>query len=208
MIKQLGKHDTMVSPFNTVKSWHLFNVDVQELVLTENTGSEEPVALEYLDYTTTCSGSLNRDCNIALEQQSTDTAIPEEGVSGSGTFYPEVEELNPKVGTYKRLVYDQIQKAFYNTYRNPLNIFGMENIDFPLSETTRFLANDFLMFTIPRKIFGDRLKENTIQIYDNSFDDNLTISDDGNGNLLAGTSLFSKIQEVRQFGNVIRSGSL
>lgn len=202
MIKQLGKNDTLLSPFITEKAWSLYNTNPEELILTETTGSEEPVALEYLDWT---SGSpiLNRDCNIALEQQSTDLAIPEEGVSGSGKFFPSQEEINTKTGTYKRLLYDQIYRAFYNDYNNPLKLFGMENIDFPLSNTNRFLGNEFVMFTIPRLIFGERLKERSIYLYDQNLDDDIEIVDDGEGNLLAHTNLFSKVQEVRSFGNTL-----
>lgn len=207
MIKQLGKHDLLLSPFVTVKGWSLRNIDSQEFVLTETDSPEFPVALEYIDYTLP-TASLNRECNIVLEQQSTDLAIPEAGVSGSGKFFPDLEETNLKTGNYKRLVYDQIQKAFYNSYNNPLQIFGIDNIDFPLSEINRFIADEFVMFTIPRRIFGDRLTENTIRLYDDNFDDNIEVKDDGKGNLLATSNLFSKVQVVRSFGNKISSGSV
>jgi hypothetical protein len=208
VIKQLGKHDTLMSPFLTVKGWSLYNTEPEELVLTENTSSEEPVALEYIDYTLGDTGSLNRDCNIALEQQSTDLAIPEEGILGSGKFFPDSEPMNEKTGHFKRLIHDQIYRAFYNRYNNPLEIFGVDNIDFPLSKNNRYLADKFLMFTIPRMIFGERIQENTVVLNDENFDDNILISDDGNGNLIARANLFSKIQDVRSFGNVYFSGSV
>lgn len=197
-----------MSPFLTVKGWALSNTDPQELLLTETTGSEEPVALEYMDYTLGDTGSLNRECNIALEQQSTDLAISEEGISGSGKFFPDSEPINEKTGHFKRLVHDQTNRAFYNRYNNPLQIFGIDNIDFPLSQNNRYLANKFLMFTIPRMIFGERIRENTVILHDQNFDDNIIINDDGNGNLVARRNLFSKIQEVRQFGNITTSGSV
>jgi hypothetical protein len=207
MIKQLGKHDRLISPFIAAKQWALSNVDPQDLVLTETTGSSEPVALEFTDYT---DGTpfVNRECNIALEQQPNDLAIPEAGKSGSGTFFPDREETNQKTKTFKRLIYDQIQKAFYNDYKNPLQIFGIDNIDFPLSKTDRFIGNEFLMFTIPRNVFGDRLAEKTIQMFDHTFDDNLIIVDDGEGNLVAGMNLFAKVQEIRTFGNSIFQESI
>lgn len=206
MIKHINKQNLLTTPFVAAKSWDLYNVNPQELVLTELTGSEEDVALEYVDYTVD-PPSLNRDCNIALEQQSSDRAIIEEGISGSGTFLPNSEIVNPRTNTFKRLVYDQTQKAFYNSYRNPLEIFGMDNIDFPLGRTNRFIADRFIMFTIPTSIFGERMKENTIRILDDTFDDNLVVSDDGYGNLIAGTNLFSKVQEVRHFANLILDGT-
>lgn len=208
MIKQLGKHDILTTPFLTVKGWSLSNVDPQDLVLTEMTGSSEFVALEYVDYTLNDTGSLNRECNIALEQQSTDLAIPEEGTSGSGKFFPDSEPTNIKTGHFKRLVHDQTYRAFYNRYNNPLQIFGIDNIDFPLTNNNRYLANKFLMFTIPHMIFGERITENTITLYDQNFDDNIVIKDDGNGNLVARQNLFSKTQEIHSFGNTILTGSV
>lgn len=202
MIKGITSNFIHTSPFITEKTWSLYNIDPEDLILIELTGSEEFIALEYLDYSSG-SGSLNRVCNISLEQQSTDMAIPEEGISGSGKFLPDQEETNYKTGTYKRLLFDQIYRAFYNSYNNPLELFGMENIDFPLSNTNRFIGNKFLMFTIPRLIFGERLKEQSICIYDHNIDDNVEIVDDGEGNLIAYENLFSKIQEVRSFENEI-----
>jgi hypothetical protein len=63
------------------------------------------------------------------------------------------------------------------------------------------------MFSIPQNIFGDRLTEGTIQMYDTSLDDNVNIHDDGKGNLHAGYYLFSKFQEVRRFINELIDGS-
>lgn len=206
MIKHINKQNLLTTPFVAAKSWDLYNVNPLELVLTELTGSEEDVALEYVDYTVN-PPTVNRDCNIALEQQSSDRAIIEEGISGSGTFLPNSEIVNPRTNTFKRLVYDQTQKAFYNSYRNPLEIFGLDNIDFPLGKTNRFIADRFIMFTIPTSIFGERMKENTIQILDDTFDDNLLVTDDGYGNLIAGKNLFSKVQEVRHFANLIFDGT-
>lgn len=208
MIKQISKNNLVVSPFTAIKAWELYNVENEDLVLLEPmSGSssipDTSVALDYIDY----SGSplLNRDCNIALEQQESDTAIYEEGISGSGLFIPDYEDQNDN-GSYKRLVYDQMSQAFYNVYQNPLQIFGMENIDFPLSKTNRYLANQFVLFSIPRKMMGDRLLEGSIQMFDNSLDDNVEIHDDALGNLNAGKNLFSKVQEIRHIGNILREG--
>jgi hypothetical protein len=77
-----------------------------------------------------------------------------------------------------------------------------------LAKNNRYLANKFLMFTIPRMIFGERITENTVVLYDQNFDDNIIINDDGDGNLIATQNLFSKIQEVRDFGNLLNTGSV
>jgi len=210
MIKQINKSNRFTSPFVAVKAWNLFNVQNEDVVLLEPQSAsviipDTEISVDYIDYSGT--PSLNTDCNIALEQQVDDQVIFQEGVSGSGLFIPDLEEQNVD-GTYKRLVYTQTGRAFYNLYRNPLQIFGMENIDFPRSQTLRYLANRFVLFTIPQNIMGDEMLPGTVQMYDNSLDDNVNLHDDGNGNLHAGFDLFSKIQEVRHFGNLVVSGSI
>lgn len=201
----------MTTPFIASRKWELSNVQNDSLVLLEPLSQSVSipdtfVALEYLDHTSGIA-VLNRDCNIALEQQDEDKAVYEEGISGSGRFDPNIESQNQN-GTYKRLLYNQIYRAFYNNYTNPVEIFGMENIDFPLSKTNRVIADDFRMFSIPRIIFGDKILESSIEFFDNDLDDNIKITDDGNENLIASTNLFSKIQEVRSLGNNIITGSI
>jgi hypothetical protein len=198
MIKHINPQNFLTTPFAAVKQWELFNTDNPDVILIEPPGAEPEIAiaLDYIDYTG--NPILNRECDLALEQQETDLAIYQEGISGSGFFDPSIDLQNPD-GTFKRLVYDQTQRSFYNQYQNPLKIFGMDNVDFPLSKTLRNLGNQFLLFTIPQIIMGDKLVPGTIQMYDTSLDDNITITDDGYGNLLAGNNIFSSVQEVRPF---------
>jgi len=207
MIKQLKKSDIAMSPFTTIKAWELFNIsdaDNDSLILSEDGGYE--IASEFVNYQVDTNPDLNRTCDISLEQQNQDEAIYEEGISGSGVFDPSTDVQNC-TGTYKCLLYTQIRRAFYNQYYNPFKIFGMENIDFPLNKTNRFLADNFRMFTIPRRMFGDKMSEGSIQFYDNTFDDNVEIYDDKLGNLIAGENLFSKVQEIRHLGNLIAPGT-
>jgi hypothetical protein len=231
MIKHINSQNILTTPFIAVKERELFNAQNEDVVLIEPNSSsintwndfltwndsltwedltltpipDTAVALEYIDYNGLFP-IINSDCNIALEQQPEDQIIYEEGITGSGLFYPNSEPRNQD-GTYKRLVHTQTKAAFYNTYNNPIEIFGIEYIDFPLSKTVRNIADDFRIFNIPQQIFGDRLTENTIQLFDNSLDDNVTITDDGYQNLNAGTNLFSKIQEIRYLGNLLTPGS-
>jgi hypothetical protein len=131
MIKQLRKYDVQTTPFIATKDWQLRNVQHQDLVLVEvaselpiGSGDDTFVSLDFIDYNfNSIEGILNTACNIALEQQEFDPVIYEEGISGSGIFYP-TEEKN-LTGTYKRLIYHQVLRAFYNNYHNPLQIFGM-----------------------------------------------------------------------------------
>ena len=204
MLKQLKKTDVTTSPFRATKARELFNVQNPDQVILEQDSAsvvipDTPIALDYVDYITG-TPLLNRDCDIALEQQTEDLAIYEEGISGSlKTFNSASAETNLNTGTYKELL--------YNNYRNPTEIFGMENVDFQLNKTNLYLADKFRMFTIPRLVMGDKIAPGSVQFQDTSFDDNVDVRDDSNGNLTAGTNLFSKIQEVRVLGNLIAPGS-
>ena len=212
MIKQLKKTDVKTSPFRATRARELYNVQNSATpILEENSSSvlipDTNIALDYVDYVTG-TPLLNRDCNIALEQQEEDMAIYEEGISGSAYgFNLASADINMETGTYKGLLYNQMYRAFYNEYHNPTEIFGMENIDFPLSKTKRYLADTFRMFSIPRLIMGDRIAPGSVRFQDTAFDDNVRIQDDSNGNLIAGDNLFSKVQEVRVLGNWVLSGT-
>lgn len=205
MIKNINPQNFLTTPFVAAKGWNLFNNDNEDLVALEGTGSEFTVALEFFDYSVS-PPAVNSSCSIALEQQSNDELEYQEAITGSGTFFPDSEPTNPD-GTYKRLVHSQIASTFYNAYGNPIEILGMDYIDFPLGKTLRNLSESARVFTIPRNIFGERIQENTVFLMDNSLDDNVEIVDDGYQNLIAKTNLFSKVQEVRHLGNVISEGT-
>ena len=229
MIKQIGKQNILFSPFIAEKQWSLsytnindlilissnlnnwentdtiWEVDLDEWEIDSSTESEFSIALEYVDYTLD-TPALNRECNIILEQQDNDIATFEEGIYGNGVFHPSIEAINIQTNTFKRSVYNQTKLSFYNDYKNPLQLFGMDNIDFPLSKTDLFLTNKFLLVTIPQKVFGDKMKANTIELFDHSIDDTVTIKDDNYGNLIASSNLFSKIQEVKPISNTFLDG--
>ncbi len=195
MIKHINPQNILNSPFVAVKSRALSNTDRTDYILEED--GQTGIALEYIDYN---DGDpiLNTSCNIALEQQDTDTLNYEEGITGS-RFFNTASALRNMDGTYKELVYRVIQNSFYNTYQNPTEIFGVENIDFPLSNTLRTLSDQFRMFSIPTIQMGDKIRPQSVQFYDNLLDDNVELFDDGYQNLIAGLNLFSKIQEVRMY---------
>ncbi len=207
MIKQLKKFDIQTTPFIATKNWELLNIQHQDLVILEPYSAsvlieDTEVALEFIDYAFgNPYGLLNTSCDVALEQQNLDPVLYEEGISGSGLFYPD-DAKNPS-GTYKRLVYQQILRAFYNNYQNPLKVFGLESFDFQTSGMQRYLSSYFKIFTLPQEQFGDKIQEGTVVFVDNSFDDNYVVKDDCQGNLMASHNLFSRIQEVRHFENII-----
>lgn len=206
MLKSLHKNDTQTTPFVVTKNWELSNVTNEDLILMEHSGSNGlPVALEYLNY-----GQLGpitaSDCNIAKEQQSLDKAIFRNGLKVSGIFYPETDPKNQD-GTYQRMVYAQVVQMFYNNYRDPTKMWGLEEIDFEKSQTKKFVSDKFKMFEIPQRLFGEKLIENTVRFFDTTTDNDYTITDDGHCNLFAGTNLFSHQQELGNYSNEYISGS-
>jgi hypothetical protein len=206
MLKSLHRNDTVTTPFVVTKNWNLSNVTNEDSILMEHSGSDGlPVALEYLillpNYTITASA-----CNIALEQQADDLARYRSGLKLSGIFYPNIDPTNLD-GTYQRVVYSQVVNMFYNDYRDPTKIWGLEQIDFDKSKTKRFLSDKFKMFEIPQPVYGEKIIPNTITMVDRTTDNDYIITDDGNCNLFAGTNIFAHQQEIGEFVNTFLSGS-
>lgn len=207
MIKLLKKYQIRSTPFDAAKNWALSNVENNDLWLMEDTGSEVPVALQFLDYGDGSSTPFeNSSCNIALEQQTDDRAIIREGQKTTGPFYADQDPTNPD-GTYKRTIYSQVHTMFYNDYRNPTQMWGLENIDFDLSETKKMLTNKFRLISIPRLVYGDKIIPLSVELTDPTLDNLYTIIDDGNGNLFAEKNLFSKFQTLGEYSNHFATGS-
>lgn len=206
MIKELKKYQIKLTPFTTAKNWFLDNTVNEDLILTE---AGDTLALQFIDYG---SGDIlddpirNDSCSLALEQQDADEVRYREGLKTTGIFYPEKEAVNED-GTYKRLVYAQIKTTFYNEYRDPTKMWGLNYIDFEIGKTEKHLADQVRLFDIPQTIFGEKIIETSVELFDNTIDDFYTIKDDGYGNLYASKSLFSRFQEVANFLNVLVSGS-
>jgi hypothetical protein len=201
MIKLLKKYQVQVTLFTATKDWNLNNTDNQNLLLFESTGSDDglPIALEFIDYD--LNWAFDNDiCDIALEQQPNDLATSQIGLNVQGIVYPNTEPLNDD-GTYKRSIYHQVKTMFYNSYLDPSKIWGVENIDFTLSQTQRSLSDQFRLVDVPRSVYGDKITPNTVVVYDNTLDNVYTITDDGNGNLFAGKNLFSHQQELGEYVN-------
>ncbi len=201
MIKLLKKYQVQVTPFTATKDWNLNNTDNQNLLLFESTGSDDglPIALEFIDYDLNWAFD-NTQCDIALEQQPNDLATSQIGLNVQGIVYPVTEPTNDD-GTFKRSIYHQVKTMFYNSYLDPSKIWGVENIDFTLSQTQRSLSDQFRLVDIPRNVYGDKITPNTVVVYDNTLDNVYTITDDGNGNLFAGKNLFSHQQELGEYTN-------
>lgn len=205
MLKTLNRNDAQITPFITTKNWELSNVSNDDLILMEHSGSDGlPVALEYINYTPdvalTASG-----CNISLENQTADLAVLRDGMKTEGLFYPDTDPQNPD-GTFQRMIYAQVSTMFYNNYRDPTKLWGMEQIDMEKSQTKKFISDKFKLFNIPQAIFGERIVENSVVLFDSTTDNNYIITDDGNCNLFAGTNLFSHQQELGEHKNNLVAG--
>ena len=206
MLKSLHKDDTQLTPFVVTKNWELSNVTNEDLILMEHSGSDgPPVALEYLDYTPT-GPTIAYGCNIAKEQQDLDKVQFRDGVKLSGIFYPDTDPVNTD-GTYQRVVYSQVVNMFYNTFRDPTKMWGLEEIDFEKSQTKKFVADRFKLYEIPQIIFGEKMLEYSVTLFDRKTDNDYIITDDGHNNLFAGPNIFSHKKEIGQFLNHLISGS-
>jgi hypothetical protein len=210
MIKQIKKFQIKLTPFDATKEWEMSTTNNQDLLLMDDTASidEEPVALEFIDYGNITSGhsELNFECDIALEQQPDDLLKTRMGLNVSGLFYADQDPVNQDK-TYKRAVFSQVRTMFYNRFHDPTKTWGLEQLDFALGKTKRRISDEFRLFDFPQNIYGDKIIPNTIVIHDNSLDVNFEITDDGFGNLNAGTNLFSRQQEVSKHGNWYQLGS-
>src|SRR5579862_156767 len=203
MIKLLKQYQVQTAPFNATKDWNLNNIDNDNLLLFESTGSDDglPIALEFIDYGDGSEYPVdNNSCDIALEQQNDDLATNQTGLNVMGIVNTDTEPVNSD-GTYQRSIYHQVKTMFYNNYLDPSKIWGIENIDFTLSKTQRILADEFRLMNIPRTVFGDKIVPNTVNLFDDTQDNDYTITDDGNGNLFAGTNVFSHQQELGEYIN-------
>jgi len=194
MIKHINPQNILTTPFIAAKSHVLSNTQNSDAIVLEQDGTTT-IALDYVNYNFGIP-FLNSDCNIALEQQFADAVAYQEGVLDTDTFNSSSSPRNAD-GTYKGLVHRTTKNAFYNTYNNPTKIFGVEHIDFALSNTLRNITDQFRMFSLTPLQFGDKIEPKSVRFYDTLFDDNVTVFDDGCQNLIAGFNLFSKVQEVR-----------
>jgi PKD repeat protein len=82
-------------------------------------------------------------------------------------------------GTYKRLVYQLVKNAYYNS--NIALNFGLETTD--TDKVVKILQNTCIRVTLPRIYFGDSILRDSVVITDYSKDKVYTFFDDTYGNL-------------------------
>jgi len=199
MLKELKRDNVQIAPFIVSKNWVTSNFINDDLLLTE---AGESIIVEYVDFGTGYP-QPNRTILLALEQQPKDKISYQVGQKDTARFFLANSQPKNEDGTYKTVVYAQIATMFYNKYKDPTKVWGLEHIDFELSGIKKFLTDEIRVFTVPRNVFGEKIVENSIYLTDNAIDNPYSVTDDGKGNLFAGYNLFSKVQEVRSFRNTI-----
>lgn len=91
-------------------------------------------------------------------------------------------------GTYQGQIYNTIKNMYYNNYNNSYNIFGLD--DFNRSEIDLNLEKKIIVYTLNVTQSGDKLRQNSIKINNQTGDIVAYIQDDGNYNLYLSGSYF------------------
>ena len=203
MIKSLNRDDIQVTPFIAAKTWNLQNIDDTDLILWMSgslTGSISHIYIDYGDGTST--PITNSYCNLALQQTDPQFILNyQRGISSSCIYFPvDSEYYNTSSqpinidGTFMGVVYNTNRQLFYNTYDNPTQIWGLENIN--LNTNHRLLTNTMDVFTFKKNQFGEKIIPESVFINDPLGEIEYNIIDDGNTNLILDGIYFSKFQQV------------
>ena len=204
MIKSLNRDDIQVTPFIAAKTWNLQNIEGNDVLLWVSGSLSGSLSLTYIDYGDGSSTYpiTSSDCGLALVPQSNDVTLNyQRGIKTSGIFFPSSSQYYSSAsnpinidGTYMGLVYNTNKNLFYNTYDNPTQIWGLENIN--LHTSNRILTDSMDVFNLSRFQFGEKIVPNTVIIQDNAGEIDYTIIDDGKTNLILNGDYFSKFQTV------------
>lgn len=203
MIKSLNRDDIQVTPFIAAKTWNLQNIEDTDLILWMSGSTSGSISHIYIDYNDGLSApTTSSECSLALQQQDSQLTLKyQRGISGSGTYFPidslyynsSSQPVNQD-GTFMSVVYTVNKQLFYNTYDNPTQIWGLENIN--LNSNHRLLTDAMDVFTLSKNQFGEKIIPNSVLIQDNLGEIDYTIIDDGNTNLILDGIYFSTFQKV------------
>jgi hypothetical protein len=203
MIKSLNRDDIQVTPFIAAKTWNAQNIENDDLILWMSGSLTGSISHIYIDYGDGTSLPItNSYCELALQQQNTQVQLKyQRGISSSVVYFPKDSEYyDPQSqpinadGTYMGVVYNTNYRLFYNTYDNPTQIWGLENIN--LNSNHRLLTTTMDVFTLTKNQFGEKITPNSVIISDTLGEIDYTIIDDGNTNLVLDGEYFSKYQIV------------
>ena len=203
MIKSLNRDDIQVTPFIAAKSWNVQNIENDDLILWMSGSLSGSITHMYIDYGDGTSAPTESNyCQLALQQQESQTQLKyQRGISSSIVYFPigsehydsQSQPVNTD-GTFMGVVYNTNYRLFYNTYNNPTQIWGLENIN--LNTNHRLLTDAMDVFTFSKNQFGEKIIPNSLTISDTLGEIEYTIIDDGNTNLILNGQYFSKYQVV------------
>lgn len=204
MIKSLNRDDIQVTPFIAAKTWNLQNIEDEDLILWISGSESGSLSHIYIDYGDGQSAPItNSYCELSLQQQNSElNAKYQRGISGSTTYFPvnsiyynsTSQPVNAD-GTYMSVVYNLNKQLFYNTYDNPTQIWGLENIN--LDSNHRLLTDAMDVFTLSKNQFGEKIIPYSVLIQDTLGEIDYTIVDDGKTNLILDGTYFSTFQQVK-----------
>ena len=203
MIKSLNRDDVQVTPFIAARTWNLQNVEDEDLILWISGSESGTVSHTYIDYGDGLSAPVtNSYCTLALQQQDLQlTAKYQRGLNVTGTYFPVTsayydsgsQPVNQD-GTFMGVVYTTNKQLFYNTYDNPTQIWGLENIN--LNSNHRILTDAMDVFTLSKNQFGEKIIPRSVVIQDKLGEIDYKIVDDGKTNLILDGVYFSTFQPV------------
>ena len=217
MIKTLKLSDKTISKFKTHKEWKYSTTGSENSIILEQ-GNNIPIFTGVDSTLSTEQNDSSFNVNIKKGKNIKGTFFDK----NSKYFNQLKEPLNPD-GSYQRVVYNSVKHLFYNEYglssdvsfnkyyKNPMYMFGSETgiyttEDFS-SKTTqtlegsrgerRVVGDEITVLEIPTKVFGEKIKPNSIKITDHSSKyESIVIEDDGNTNLIVGQDSFNEISEI------------
>ncbi len=204
MIKNLQHNDIGLTPFIATTTWNPQNVRNSNLILWSSGSLSGSISMTYLDYGdgSTATSSINSSCSLALSPQSGSILAYQRGLNISGTFFPTSSIYYNSASnplnldySYMRLVYTMHKNLFYNSYNNPSQIYGLENIN--LQASTRLLTNVMDIFTLKQTQFGEKILPNSVRIVDTFGDEPYILIDDGNTHLKLSGSYFINYQKIQ-----------
>lgn len=209
MIKALERASVTTVPFKTHKSWNVDTAEQADLLLLEQSGSDEGMFVNEF-YTSSL---------LALEQQSYNGFFRVlEGLHISGTFF-ETSSIhwssidNPInwEGSYKRLVYDSVDHLYYRNQGSPLTMFGLriyKDVSYLGKREIRHINDRVLTARLPIGYYGERILPNSVHITDfSNFHEKFIITDDAHTNLILSGSNFVDVGNLSGIPNLSSSFS-
>ena len=192
MIKFFKNEDILVTAFSVASTQNVNNI-VSNLIAGNDSNEYFPISIfnDECDYNVSgsCEPNVSNQSYLAESQYSGIIPNFEIGkyITSSVVFYPKDSEFynvqtNPtnSVGTYQGQVYNTIKRMYYNNYNN----------GYDTSKAKLNLTNEFSLFSFASSQAGDRIRQGSVRINNQSGDIIGYIVDDSNYNLYLSGSYF------------------